>query len=256
MKNSLLFLVISSSLIIFIACQPKAIIKNDDTAMIDSSFYYVQQDINDPFLDTVFQDPDKPIQLEKTIYPPPVQAPKFKEIEGFRVQIFAGVDSLNALTARAQALEIVTDSVYLFSDKGLIKIQVGDYPYRFSADNARDKFKNNGFTGAWVIQRQILIPMEAAAEPDSLLPAITAQPSTSDAPEKEKYKIQVLATASEERVTEIVTDIKQNLGFNTFSEKSGNLFKVFVGYFKEETEARNVLEKVRKNGYPDAWLVY
>ncbi len=245
-------------LFIYASCQPAKTVKTDETTMVDSSFYYVQEDISDPFLDTVFQAPDKPIDLKKEIYPPPPQKPRFKEIEGFRVQIFAGIDSINAISTRAQTVEMTTDSVYLFSEKGLLKIQVGDYPYRYQADTVKEKFRRNGFPGAWVILRPIFIPIDSAAV-DSLssaqdVPATivgSAESATSG-----KFKIQIIATGSEERAGEIVTNIKQTMNFTAFYKKEGNLYKVFVGYFNDENAARNALVKIRENGFPDAWLVY
>ena len=41
-----------------------------------------------------------------------------------------------------------------------------------------------------------------------------------------------------------------------FYESSGNIFKVFVGYFNKEDDARAALESIREGNYPDAWLVY
>lgn len=240
------------------ACQPKMAIKDDETATVDSAFYYVQKDIDDPFLDTLSQAPDRSISLKKDVYPPPVQKPKFKEIEGFRVQIFAGADTLNALSTRSQAATMVTDSVYLLDDQGLIKVQVGDYPYRYQADKMRDQFRREGFPGAWVILRTILIPYEAASTDDTITVADTvmaAQPVEKSVVEG-NFKIQIIATGSEERAQEIVDNLKQTMNYQAFYEKSGNLYKVFVGYFKEENTARDALDKIRTEGYPDAWLVY
>jgi hypothetical protein len=255
----ILFIVI---LVILAACQPQTAKKTEETAAVDSAFYYVQKDIDDPFLDTVFQTPDSSIALKKEVYPPPAQKPKFKEIEGFRVQIFAGIDTLNAIATRSQAATIVPDSVYLLKDKGLLKVQVGDYPYRYQADKVRNQFRQDGFEGAWVILRTILIPFEAdtseqsKALTDSNTVDLPIAPVTESAIEQGKYKIQIIALASEEKATAIVEDLKQSMNYQAFYEKSGNLFKVFVGYFKEETTAREALGKLRENGYPDAWLVY
>jgi len=259
MNFKLISVLLVTSLLILAACQPKIAKKTDDTAAVDSAFYYVQKDIDDPFLDTVFQTPDASVHLKKEVYPPPVQKPKFKEIEGFRVQIFAGIDTINALSARSQAARLVPDSVYLLNDKGLLKIQVGDYPYRFQADKIRDHFRREGFPGAWVILRTILIPFESdtVSVDDSVKSdiAMSAQSATNPV-EQGKFKIQIIAIAAEGRAKEIVDKVKQIMNYPAFYEKSGNLYKVFLGYFKEESTAREALMKARASGYPDAWLVY
>lgn len=258
MKIGIILTLFISALIFITACQPKTVVKTDDSAAVDSAFYYVQKDIDDPFLDTVFQAPDPSLALKKEVYPPPEQQPKFKEIEGFRIQIFAGVDTLNAMSTRSQAATIVSDSVYLLDDQGLLKVQVGDYPYRYQADKVRDQFRREGFPGAWVILRTILIPFEADTTkvvqniPDS---TIVIQPVSTPV-EQGKYKIQIIAIGSEDRAKAIIGNLKQNMNYQAFYEKSGNLYKVFVGYFKEEDTARTALRKLRESGYPDAWLVY
>ncbi len=71
-----------------------------------------------------------------------------------------------------------------------------------------------------------------------------------------QYKIQIMATGSEDRAQAKVEEIKGSTAYSAFYEKSGNLFKVFVGYFKQEAVAREALSDIRGNGYPDAWLVY
>ncbi len=258
MNLSLITLLLSTILLFLAACQPKTGVKNDETASVDSAFYYVQKDIDDPFLDTLSQAPDRLISLKKDVYPPPVQKPKFKEIEGFRVQIFAGTDTINALSTRSQATTMVTDSVYLLEDQGLLKVQVGDYPYRHQADKMRDQFRKEGFPGAWVILRTILIPYEAASTDDTISVAdtvIVVQPMEKSVVDG-NFKIQIIATGSEERAQEIVDNLKQSMNYQAFYEKSGNLYKVFVGYFKEENTAREALDKIRTGGFPDAWLVY
>ena len=246
-------------LLFFTACQPKIAKKTETTAAVDSSFYYVQKDISDPFLDTIFQEPDASVHLKKEVYPPPLPKPTFKEIEGFRVQVFAGIDTINAMSMRSQAARIVSDTVYLLKDAGLLKIQVGDYPYRFQADKVRDQFRREGFPGAWVILRTIRIPIEidnTAAEPAIQADTTVVEQSTTQVSTEGRFKIQIIAISAENRAREIVDHVKQTMNYPAFYEKSGNLYKVFVGYFMNEATAREALTKVRSSGYPDAWLVY
>jgi cell division septation protein DedD len=83
-----------------------------------------------------------------------------------------------------------------------------------------------------------------------------ASDDTIGVPATGKYKIQVFASNSEAKANLTILDVKEINNYNAFYEKSGNLYKVFVGYFKLEQEARKALEDLRKNGFPDAWLVY
>ena len=65
-----------------------------------------------------------------------------------------------------------------------------------------------------------------------------------------------MATGSEDRARTKVAEIEGATAYSAFYEKSGNLFKVFIGYFGQESVARDALAEIRKIGYPDAWLVY
>jgi hypothetical protein len=242
------------------ACQPGKAVKKDEIVPVDSVLYFEQKDLDDPFLDTVFDQPDQPVTIEKKLVPPPVPPavpPRFREIEGFRVQVFAGLDSVNALPVLDQASALTGDSIYYFEDNGLFKIQIGDYQFRYKADSARTYLRQNGFTGAWVVQRPILIPVSSdtlalfAAGSDTLQKAagLIGDPNG-------RFKIQIMALADEAKARLTAAALRSDQNYNAFYEQSGSLYKLFVGYFNSEERAREVLEQLRENGYPDAWLVY
>ena len=87
--------------LLLITCQPRTVIKDDTFVKIDSTLYFEPVEINDPFIDTLVIHTSQHLTLKKKILPPPVstpKSPKFKEVEGFRIQIFAGLDSINALS--------------------------------------------------------------------------------------------------------------------------------------------------------------
>ncbi len=242
-------------LVMMIACQPGRVVKTEVKAPPDSAMYYQQSDISDPFLDTIFQEPDQTIALNQIIYPVTEAevTSRFKEAEGFRVQVFAGADSVRALSIRKSISDQSVDSVHLFLEKGLYKIQVGDYLYRYLADNVKTKMRQDGYPGAWVVQRTILVPADTTAR-DSI--TVNKSPDSSAAQINGTYKIQLVATGDQERAREIVQDVSMLTTRRVYFEASGNLFKVFVGSFEEESQARSELEKLRRSGYPDAWLVY
>ena len=240
---------------IMMACQPGKVVKKEKTALPDSALYYQQADIADPFLDTIFQEPDQAITINQKIYPPYIPDPiqKFKEAEGFRVQVFAGSDSSKVKSVRQEIATLTDDSVHYFDEKGLYKIQVGDYLYRYLADNMKTKMRLNGYPGAWVVQRKILVPIDSMTTNSS-----TVEDSTEVNPASEtgRYRIQLVVTGSLEKAEETITSLQTKTGYRVFYEQNGNLYKVFVGLFQEESQAREELEKMRQLGYPDAWLVY
>jgi hypothetical protein len=259
MKKTIV-LILSVLILIWIlsACKSTRALRQEESEVsIDSSLYFQPVAVSDPFLDSLKQMPDKKVTMQKEVYPPPKAQPVgpfLKEVEGYRVQIFAGIDSINSLSALYQAKDLVPDSVYLFKEKGLYKVQVGDYQFRPQADNSKTHFRQNGFPGAWVVQRSILIPVDSTQTVrvtggmDTGLPVKTGKTG--------KYKIQVFVTSSMEKAQLTILDVKDIGNYNAFYEGSGDLFKVFVGPFEDEQQARRVLEDLRQNGFTDAWLVY
>jgi len=253
-------LIISVLILIWIlsACKSTRALRQEESEVsVDSSLYFQPVAVSDPFLDSLKQMPDEQVTLKKEVYPPPQPQPVgpfFKEVEGYRVQIFAGIDSINSLSALYQAKDLGADSVYLFREKGLYKVQVGDYQFRPQADKSKTHFRQNGFPGAWVVQRSILIPVDSTQTMRVTGDMDTTRQITTG--KTGKYKIQVFVTSSEERAQLTIMDVKDIGNYNAFYEGSGDLFKVFVGPFEGEQEARRALEDVRRNGFPDAWLVY
>ena len=71
-----------------------------------------------------------------------------------------------------------------------------------------------------------------------------------------KYKIQVIATNSEAKADLTILDLKEYTSHPVFHEKIGELYKVFIGLFIDEAQARKVLQEIRAAGFSDAWLVY
>ena len=255
MKIYIITLCLITGMSILISCQPTTVVKKESTALPDSALYYQQADIADPFLDTIFQQPDQAINVHQTVYPPYVPEPvaKFKEAQGFRVQVFAGSDSIKVISVRDEISALTEDSVHYFAEKGLYKIQVGDYLYRYLADNMKTTMRQNGYPGAWVVQRVILVPIDSIQTEKISVQDSTRIPGVG---ETGKYKIQLVATGSLEKAQEIVIDLQTKTSARVFYEQSGNLYKVFVGLFEQENQAREELEKMRQLGFSDAWLVY
>jgi hypothetical protein len=251
MLNRTSYIIFLLLLIVVYSCQQSLIKKDKRIAEVDSSLFFEQVEIEDPFLNKLANNPSQTFTLKKTLIPPPLpesEQSKFRTIEGYRVQIFAGIDSIYALSNKNIAKGTVMDTVYMFRDKGLFKLQVGDYPYYPQADSIKRQFRQTHFPGAWIVRTNILIPFQESGL-DAMVDSVRVNNSG-------KYKIQVIATSDENKAENIVNSLKLQYNFNSFYESAGNIYKVFIGYFNNEDQARNALEIIRKGKYPDAWLVY
>jgi hypothetical protein len=249
--------ILTTAFYLFSGCQSRSLTRADKHAEVDSSLYFEQvKQIEDPFYSSVTEHENQTITLKKTVIPEEgvVSKKHLKEVEGFRVQVFASVDSINALNTLYNCKALVSDSLYLIGEKGLYKVQVGDYQFRPQADSVNTILKNNGYSGAWVVRRIIFIPVSIALDE----PVKSSEEKIGDnkLTASGKYNIQIIATLSEEKARLIINDIHTSKKYNAYYVKSGEIFKVFVGPFQNEAHARSVLQEVKKSGYPDAWLVY
>lgn len=269
------FILLSIITLFLLYCNPKTLLTGvTHTSDVDSVLFYQQNPVADPFLDEIQSNPGNSARLTTMILPPPPPPlPNYKEIEGFRVQLFAGTDSISALSVQSRVDMDVDDPVYLIHEGGLFKIQVGDYLYRMDADNMKLVLNNKGYDGAWVAKRMIHVLHDSIESDSSIVlppppppaPAgasqeeiITEQVSDSTLTEANeiKFKIQVMATSDELKAQQMELELEDQFSQDAFYEKTGDIYKVFIGKFKTRTDAEILLNKVRENGYPDAWLVY
>ncbi len=237
------------------SCQPGFIYTQKATEATDSVLFYQAAAPDDPFLDSLSVSQHIRVQLDTILTPPPKPpAPDtLRTADGFRIQIFAGTDSVNAAAQALRASRVVQDSVYVFHQNGLFKTQIGDYLYRSSADSTRHLLFKNGLTGAWIVPRTIYLYKTL---PDSNAPAQQRVTHPAPAPTSYKYTIQVLAVSDEGRAQSRVKQLIEQFPYPAFYKKSGTVFKLYVGKFQTREAADRALKEIRANEYPDAWLVY
>ncbi|GEM_PF-1823962 len=262
MKKINLSIVIFTTLTVVFSCHPSKKAQQQETqpnADMDSVFFYKQKNINDPLLDAVLDTTDhSSVTLSKVLVPLRPPKPDYKLIQGYRVQIFAGLDSANAVVTKYKAQNQVDQPVYVVRDGEMFKVQVGDIPYQAQAYNLRDKLTKNGFQGAWVVQREIRVPLSSdqQAKLQKSESAVSSeplpQPQTSDG----KYTIQIAAVSDEIRAQQLVYEVENRFQTEAEYKKIGSVFKVYLGRFNDRDSADSFLQKVRSAGYPDAWLIY
>ena len=221
----------------------------------DSTLYYSAAKLKDPFLDSLKTDTAR-VTLELTLYPPPPPPPpRFRQIEGYRVQLFAGLDSLNGQVMAGELKKAITDTVYFFKEKGLYKVQAGDYPWRYKADRMVLDLRKKGYAQGWVVQRRINVPADTGRVPLAAADSIPAQTETA-APDTVSYQIQVMVTSDRQKAERLLDELRQRFQRDARIRPSGENYKVLLGRFAKRDEAEVLLRKIKENGYKDAWLVY
>lgn len=69
------------------------------------------------------------------------------------------------------------------------------------------------------------------------------------------YRIQLMASSSEETVTAQKKRIEQSLGVAVYITYDQPYYKVYAGDYTTRRDAEKALEKIKQSGYPDAWIV-
>lgn len=254
MKNFRWILIIIV-IVVIQACNPGGLVKKEKPEDVKSTLYYEQKSISDPFIDSLqLKENQKATLSTLLIPPPPPPAPRMKKAEGYRIQLFAGLDSLQALIIKKSLSGQTQDSLYMLVEKGLHKIQLGDYLYRPQADSARRVLRTDGFPGAWVVKRMINIPntIDSKRSKDGLKDSVAVAGPEIESP----YKIQLMALSDEAEVLTRIAQIKNQIEESVFYQKVNSLFKIYVGPYKTRGKADKTLQKVRNAGFPDAWVVF
>ncbi len=231
------------ALILFLfSCQPGLVKKQAPSeAAVDSVLFYQKKDIADPLIDGLLLNDKPTVTLKTVLRPAPKPKPTVKPAQGYRVQVFASTDSLNAQKQKEKLIPAIKEKIYLIHEKNLYKVQVGDFLWRPPADSLRDRIKKLGFHGAWVVQRSIFIPIDSNQTP----------PANSTF-----FKIQVFVTGDQAKAQNIVKQLQKEFQHPVYFRKQGNVFKVFLGKFTTRDRAENILKKVKNLGYSDAWIVH
>jgi len=73
-------------------------------------------------------------------------------------------------------------------------------------------------------------------------------------PPKTLYKVQVGAYAIYSNATNMLKKVKKDGYSDAFITKMGNLYKVQVGAYAVKANAENMLNKIKKDGYSDAFI--
>jgi hypothetical protein len=68
------------------------------------------------------------------------------------------------------------------------------------------------------------------------------------------YAIQVFVSRDRQRAEEFSGRLQQDLQGESWVLQSGEYWKVLIGKFEDEGEARQRLSEIRDSGFSDAWL--
>ena len=172
----------------------------------------------------------------------------FNEEPGMRVQVFAGTDKTNADNMMERLIQLQIDSVYLDETNGLFKVQIGNFSERLDAEKMLDKLRFQGITNTWIVETIIHVPkIRLTSEASKIVEDIPHESPLN-------YAIQIFVTGNQEKASLIKKNLSDKLNEIIWIKRQGNLWKVLVGKFQDEEQARTKMEEIRISGFPDAWL--
>jgi hypothetical protein len=93
-----------------------------------------------------------------------------KQVNGFRVQIFAGADEQTARLVEEEARFEFDTSVYLAYDPPNYKVRLGDFAERSDAEKIRREAYRKGYRDAWVVPDQVWIGLPAESDTTNVIP--------------------------------------------------------------------------------------
>jgi hypothetical protein len=169
----------------------------------------------------------------------------YKEVPGLRIQVFAGSDPMNAQMKAQELRTLNLDSVYVTEKKGLFRVQLGNFLYRIEAEKMLDRIGHAGISNAWITETMIRIPKQESEE---------SQDHEKISAYEMNYAIQVFVTGDPEKAVELSEHFQQVFDENVRIVNQANVWKILIGNYTKEREAREKLEEIRQAGFPDAWL--
>jgi hypothetical protein len=231
-------------LIVLTSCKTTSLLHNENEENLRESMYFEEEMIADPFLDSLATNRFQAVILKKRLLPPPPPPPsKFKQVEGFRIQVFAATDSLQAQQIQNSLKRFTNDSVYRFLERGLYKVQLGDYLYRTTADSVRRAALKTGYNGAWVVRKMINTP--ADNHPKQI---------ENNKNNTNKFSIQLAAYSQKADAETEAHRLNETFSKPILVKRAGHLYKLYYGQFKSKAEAKKYLQTVQKKGFSQAWV--
>ncbi len=191
----------------------------------------------------------KIVLFDKGDYQKRIEQRSFLEQPGMRIQTFAGSSLENARVLATNLQDLQLDSVYVVSENGLFKVQLGNFTERLEAEKMLDRLRFSGISNAWIIQTNIHVSKKSVT-----LTEETASASQPETVFPDFYAIQILVSSHRGKASRFADQFSDDFQVPARVIQSGENWKVVVGRFREEAEARDFLEQIRSAGYSDAWV--
>ena len=158
-----------------------------------------------------------------------------RAVNGYRVQVFAGMNKENAEAVRTQIQGNISHKVYIIVADNLYKVQVGDFQARLDAEELSVSLRND-FPGCF-IQKTLVLAGDEVKQSFG------------------KYFVQLGAFASKEGAKSFQTTVREFNYSNSIIFEENEFYKVLIGAYKTREEAEEIKQKLIMIGFDGAWIV-
>jgi hypothetical protein len=173
-------------------------------------------------------------------------------VDGYRIQVAAISDRNHAEEIAEKLKQAVPDSVYVEYEKGLYRIQFGDYQDRIVAETKVDSMRKWGWPESWIVTRKVKkFLLKKVTSPDTVKVQRETKPHFR--PSQLQYAIQIGAFSSGQSAKRFIREHLSAFS-NVMILQRGTLYKVLIGPYRSEKEARIQLHAIQQAGFNDAWL--
>ena len=178
----------------------------------------------------------------------PTYEPPTGSLSAWCVQVFVSSTQQGAESVAQRIRGMVSAPVDVVEESGRFNVYAGRFSDRGPADQIRDTLRGNGFTGAWTKQRAVA--PTSTSEP-------TTQTSTPAAVSGPCYSVQVFSSsAGRENAERVAAEVRGQTSMTVEVTQVDGTWKVYVGRSATREEIDAERDRLRGNGYPDAWTAH
>ncbi len=163
----------------------------------------------------------------------------YEIVDGYRVQIFAGIDRGMAERVKGEALEKLNVGIYVEYDPPLYRVRIGDCRTVEEVQSLTAEAKLKGYSDAFWAPTQINVTKEMKTIKE----------------EAEGFRIQIMMLENADTAQKVRQEAEELFNIGVYVDFEPAFYKVRIGDFTDRFQAEVTLEIVRSKGYRDAFVV-
>jgi cell division septation protein DedD len=199
------------------------------------------QTLNDD--DIIIQSGEEEIKVEKPSRQTeersqiqPLRGEGHRLVEGYRVQLIATSSRETAERLKGEAIQQFNVGVYVEYHPPFYKVMIGDCRTRGEVDALIEQARKKGYDSPLRVQTDIWVEDSGALQSNG-------------------WRVQIYADTDPRKAQTMKDEAAKRLGQSVYVEFIEPYYRVRVGNYRTEDDAREMAKTAKQNGYPDAFPV-